>query len=78
MASGVATPPGNTSFLPTESRKGRKEPLWRKDVLMDPLEFRLNVRLVEGGAAPATGSEDCTSDNCGDGNTGSDACTTNG
>lgn len=45
---------------------------------MDASEFRLNVRLVEGGAAPATGSEDCTSDNCGDGNTGSDACTTNG
>ncbi len=45
---------------------------------MDPSEFRLNVRLVDSGAAPATSSEDCTSDGCGGGDTGSDACTTNG
>lgn len=45
---------------------------------MDPSEFRLNVRLVEAGPAPATSSEDCTSDSCGSGNTASDACTTNG
>jgi hypothetical protein len=45
---------------------------------MDPSEFRLNVRLVDAGLIPTTGSEDCTSDTCGSGDTGSDACTTNG
>jgi FxLD family lantipeptide len=45
---------------------------------MGPSEFHLNVRLVDAGPAPATGSEDCTSDECGSGETGSDACTTNG
>ena len=45
---------------------------------MDPSEFQLNVRLVNAGDAPATASEDCTSDNCGSGNTGSDACTGRG
>jgi FxLD family lantipeptide len=45
---------------------------------MDTSEFRLNVQLVDAGPAAATGSEDCTSDTCGSGETGSDACTTNG
>ncbi|MCI2424057.1 FxLD family lanthipeptide [Saccharopolyspora sp. K220] len=43
---------------------------------MDASEFQLNVSLVESGDAPAMSSEDCTSDNCGSGNTGSNACTT--
>ena len=41
---------------------------------MDPQEFRLNVRLVDAGPAPAALSGDCTSDTCGSGNTNSDAC----
>ncbi|MCK9923702.1 FxLD family lantipeptide [Frankia sp. AgPm24] len=45
---------------------------------MDTSEFRLSLRLVDAGPAPATSSEDCTSDTCGSGETGSDACTTNG
>ncbi|WP_235433673.1 MULTISPECIES: FxLD family lantipeptide [Protofrankia] len=45
---------------------------------MDTSEFRLNIQLVDAGPAPATGSDDCTSDKCGSGETGSDACTTNG
>lgn len=44
---------------------------------MDFSEFQLNVRLVDSDDAPAMTSGDCTSDNCGSGNTGSDACTTN-
>lgn len=46
-------------------------------VVTDPSEFCLNVRLVDAGSAPASDSADCTSDDCGSGNTGSDACTTN-
>lgn len=45
--------------------------------LMDASEFQLNVRLVDAGDAPATASGDCTDDDCGSGNTGSSACTTN-
>lgn len=45
---------------------------------MDAPEFRLKVRLVDGGNAPASDSGDCTNDNCGSGNTGSDACVTDG
>lgn len=48
------------------------------DTFMEVSEFQLNVRLVDDGEAPVPGSEDCTSDGCGSGNTGSDACTTNG
>jgi FxLD family lantipeptide len=44
---------------------------------MDPSEFELNVHLVDAGPAGATGSEDCTSDECGSGETSSDACVTN-
>jgi FxLD family lantipeptide len=43
---------------------------------MDAEEFKLDVRLVEAGPAPATSSEDCTSDNCGSGNTSGSACVT--
>ena len=45
---------------------------------LESSEFRLNIQLVDAGPAPATESEDCTSDKCGSGNTDSDACTTNG
>lgn len=45
---------------------------------MEPSEFQLNVRLVDAGGPPANTSGDCTEDNCGSGDTGSDACTTNG
>ena len=41
---------------------------------MEPEDFELNVRLVDAGPLPATASEDCTSDTCGSGNTGSSAC----
>jgi FxLD family lantipeptide len=44
---------------------------------MDPSEFELNVHLVDAGPAAATDSEECTSDKCGSGETGSDACVTN-
>ncbi|RAY17297.1 FxLD family lantipeptide [Actinomadura craniellae] len=39
-------------------------------------DFLLNVRLVSNGPAPWVIGAD-TSDNCGSGNTGSNACTTN-
>ena len=44
---------------------------------MDPSEFELNVHLVDAGPAAVVASEECTSDECGSGDTGSDACTTN-
>jgi FxLD family lantipeptide len=43
---------------------------------MDPEEFNLDVRLVEAGPDPAAATEDCTSDNCGSGNTSGSACVT--
>lgn len=39
-------------------------------------QYDLNVRLVDSGDA-ASGHATSTDDNCGSGNTGSDACTTN-
>jgi FxLD family lantipeptide len=44
---------------------------------MDPSEFALNVHLVDAGPAAAVATEDCTSDDCGSGETSSDACVTN-
>lgn len=37
------------------------------------MEYELNLRLVDAGAA-ANGHATSTDDNCGSGNTGSDAC----
>ncbi|MFF5264601.1 FxLD family lanthipeptide [Actinomadura viridis] len=39
-------------------------------------EYELNVRLVDSGPT-ASGHATSTDDDCGSGNTGSDACTTN-
>lgn len=38
-------------------------------------QYHLNVRLVDSGV-PANGHATSTDDDCGSGNTGSDACTT--
>ncbi|SES28500.1 FxLD family lantipeptide [Lentzea xinjiangensis] len=45
---------------------------------MSPTDFTLNVTLVDAGASPSAPTGDCTDDNCGSGNTASDACVTNG
>lgn len=40
-------------------------------------QYELNVRLVDSGDVGASGHATSTDDNCGSGNTGSNACTTN-
>lgn len=44
---------------------------------MERDEYELNVRLVDAGPA-ASGHATSTDDDCGSGNTGSDACTGGG
>jgi FxLD family lantipeptide len=41
-------------------------------------DFQLNITLVDAGVSPIAPTGDCTDDNCGSGNTGSDACVTSG
>ncbi|MFJ8966651.1 hypothetical protein ACIRG5_45380 [Lentzea sp. NPDC102401] len=45
---------------------------------MQNADFSLTINLVDAGTASTAPTGDCTDDNCGSGNTGSDACTTNG
>lgn len=45
---------------------------------MDSTSFKLNIHLVDESAAPTAPTGECTDDNCGSGNTGSEACVTNG